>query len=119
MKFPINAVIDVLNKITRDIESLSNNMKIKFFKNQIVTKYDLFKYKSSKVKSDIDKKLSQLIKMLMMTYKKRIPDFIKKKRKSVVIRKIISIFLRQSAGSYLRLEDCETLFKAYVQSKEL
>ena len=91
-------------------------MKIKFFKNQLIEKYNLFKYKRAKVKSDIDKKLSQLIKMLMMMYKKRIPDLIKKKRRDVIIKKMISHFLRQSAGSYLRLEDIETLFKKYVQS---
>ena len=69
--------MDIIEKIAGNID-LSTNERIKAIRLEMINKYDLFHQKSSKIKSDLGKKLCQFIKMISNLYKRRIKDFLMK-----------------------------------------
>ena len=108
--------MDIIEKIAGNID-LSTNERIKAIRLEMINKYDLFHHKSSKIKSDLGKKLCQFIKMISNLYKRRILRHHSRLDKKSIIKKMILIFIRKSAGSYLRLEDIEELYSRYSKKK--
>lgn len=83
---------------------------LKEVKSEMLMSFCLLKGKNGKVKCNINKKLTHLIKISLKIvkglYKER-GDGVKEEE---VVNKVAWLFLRKSPGSYLRMEEIEELF---------
>ena len=127
MKFPLDSIYYLFHTLIqkyKDIINNNDNEKIniinftknisflKEVKNELSISFNLFKGKSGKTRSDIHKKLNHLIRISFQIIDKLNNDkLLSLSQEDEILNKIIEKFLKQSSGSYLRMEENEELYR--------
>ena len=127
LKFPLESVYHLFYTLIRkykdnfnnncnekiNINNLTKNLSfLQEIKTDLTISFNLLKGKSVKTKTNINKKLNHLIRISLQIIDKLNNDqLIFLSQNEEIMNKLIEKFLKQSSGSYLRMEENEELYR--------
>lgn len=126
MKFPLDSIYYLFNILiqkyrTANFRGFDKNISfLREIKNEMLISFNLFKGKTGKIRNCVNKKLNHLIRIaVQILVKLNKEELIGMYQEDEILKLIIEKFLKQSSGSYLRMEDTEELYRSFYCGKYL
>ena len=118
MKFPLDSIYYLFNILIQkyrlnNFRGFNNNISfLREIKKEMLISFNLFRGKTGKLRNCLNKKFNHLIRTAtQILVKLNEENLLGLYQEDEIFKLIVEKFLKQSSGSYLRMEDTEELYR--------